>query len=451
MPKLGYANAALDSLTASEIAELRNTRLQRQIDYCLGNSGFYRDLFREHGIDRNSIRTIDDFRELPILMGKETERLSQEQSRLHDGHPFGRHLCADPEDVVLTATTSGTTGVPTFTYTLTRRDQAVLSQAVNHMFDYAGVSMGGRILFAHSLGVYATSIMIQPIRDGGRLPVDIDVRGGAENIIKFADMASPSGAMMTPSLAQHLIDRVAEGGGVGRWKLDALMVAGEIAVSIPEIRRKIEDAYGCTVFDWMAPIGGTLAFSCRSDEYHGLHVVTPELDLYPLDVVDPDTRKPLPIEDGVTGELIYTSLFRQANPLLRFASGDVARVELSPCPHCGFKGPRVFVVGRSDDMLIVKGANVYPATIKTVIQEFQPRLTGQFRIVLTERPPRVEPPLKIRVEVAGDVPESALPGLAEKLQDELSRRARVKPRIIWARPGEIPPAMTKTPMFEVAY
>ncbi len=239
MTRQGYATPALNAMSDEQIRDLQWTRLRRQIDYCLDNSDFYRRRFRDLGIDARDIRSVDDFQRLPVIMNKEQERLAQQESIERDGHPFGAHLCCTPEDVTLTATTSGTTGEPTFTYSLSRHDLRVLEPAVATMLGHGGVLPGERVLFAHALGVYATSAVLPPLRAAGMLPIDVDVRGGADSIVKFAELTRPAAMMTTPSLAQFLIERVPERTGrpVASLGLKAVFMVGEIGVGIPEVKQ----------------------------------------------------------------------------------------------------------------------------------------------------------------------------------------------------------------------
>ena len=448
-----FATQGLNRLTEEQLREHQWRRLERQIDYCLGNSDFYRRRFADLGIERGDIAGLDDFLALPVLMDKEQERLSQQESLERHGHPYGAHLCADPADVTITATTSGTTGVPTFTYTHGRGDEKLLADAMRLMLGHAGVLPGERVLFAHALGIYATSVALPAIRAAGVLPVDVDVRGGTDALIQFAELTGPVALMTTPSLAQYLIDAVPAKTGrtVAEWGLRALFVVGEIGVGIPEVKAKIEGAYGCRVYDWIAPAGQTLAFSCDSEKYHGMHAVTPDNDLYPLDIVDPDTRTHIDPVNGAVGEAVYTSMGRTALPLLRFASGDIVTVLRGECPGCGFQGTRLRVTGRSDDLLIVKGANVYPAAIRTVVNEFVPEVTGNLRIVLTQEPPRVEPPLVLRIERGELLRDDDLPGLEQRIAHELHARVRLTPVVEWVEFGLLERAVTKTPLFEKRY
>ncbi|REB08762.1 phenylacetate--CoA ligase family protein [Sporosarcina sp. BI001-red] len=453
MRAVRYVTEALNHLSDEEIHQIRETKLINQLKYCYRNSEFYQKKFKEVGIVPQDIRSIEDYLKLPVLMDKDQERLSQQESMERFGHPFGMHLCASPDDIALTATTSGTTGIPTFTYTLAQQDLDKVSDGVASMLNYARISQGDRMLFSHALGVYATSAVLPGIRQAGILPIDVDVRAGTEAILQYAKMTNPQAAMMTPSLAEHLIGKSLElhQQPVGDLNLSALFTVGEIAISIPEVKQKIEEAYGCRVYDWIGPIGGTIAYSCDSDDYHGMHCVTPDYDLYPYDLVDPATQQPIDIVNGAIGEVIYTSLDRLAAPMLRMASGDIVQVFTTPCPGCGFKGMRVKVVGRSDDMLIVKGVNVYPAAIKQVITTYAPDVTGEMRIVLDQEPPLVKPPLKVKLEFGPDMDRNALPQLEARIKEQLSRNVRVNPEIIWCPPGTLEKSMAKTPVFEKDY
>jgi phenylacetate-CoA ligase len=182
-----------------------------------------------------------------------------------------------------------------------------------------------------------------------------------------------------------------------------------------------------------------------------MHAVTPDNDLYPLDLIDPITGEHLDPVDGAEGEAIYTSLNRKALPILRFGSGDIVKVMRGECPSCGFTGARLRVTGRSDDMLIVKGTNVYPGAIRTVINEFIPQVTGQMRIVLDTPPPRVEPPLVVRVERGADTRDADLDALGARIKRALHDRVRMTPEIEWVEHGQLERAVTKTPMFERRY
>lgn len=453
MRRMKYSTPILNLMNEEQLKEHREEKLRNQIMYCYTNSELYKNKFDSLGVLPEDIKTLEDFRKLPILMDKTKERESQKESLERYGHPFGMHLCTQLEKIKLTATTSGTSGVPTFTYTLSKKDLGFMSNHIASMLKYAGIFPGDRVLFAHSLGVYATTMVLWGIRRANTLPIDVDVRAGTAIILNNINLTKPRAAFMTPSLAEYLIDNSERvcGKPVGEFNLKALFLAGEIGVGIPEVKEKLETSYGCRVFDWIGPIGDTLAHSCDSHNYNGLHAVSPDFDLYPDDLVDIETKQSIDIKDGAIGEAVYTSLEREANPMLRFASGDIIQVFTDECPGCGFKGRRIRVIGRSDDMLIVKGANVYPAAIKNILAKFIPDVTGEMRIVLEHEPPRVVPPLKIKIEHGENKRQEDLQHLEEQIKKMLSMEIRVNPEIIWVPPYSLEKALTKTPLFEKNY
>lgn len=443
-----YANPIFNNMTESEILEYQEQLLIKQLQYVYRNSEYYRRKFNEAGIHPNNIKTIEDYYELPIFMNKTLERESQKESLERYDHPFGMHLCTSPDNIEFTGTTSGTSGTPTFTYTYSQKDLEHLNRYIANMLEYGGVHPGDRVLFCHALGIYATSSILWGIRSHGVLPIDVDVRAGSNMILKYAQMTKPAAAMMTPSLALHLIERSEElGFNVRDFGFKALFTVGEIGIGIPEIKQKIEEAYGCRVYDYL----GELGFSCDSDEYHGIHCVAPDFVLFPNDIVDPETKRPIPITNGVIGEMIYTELNLETLPRIRYASGDLVQVFTDECPGCGFKGMRIKVIGRTDDMLIVKGANVYPSTIKEVISKFAPDVTGEIRIVLDNPPPRVVPPLVVKIEYANHLEGEDLTELENKIKAALHTEARVTPKIIWCKEGTLKKELTKTPIFEKRY
>jgi len=447
--KVTYNNPVFEKMNDEEIKEYQFYLLKEQLKYVYRNSIYYREKFDKYQIKITDIQSFDDYFKLPFFLDKEKERASQQESLERFGHPFGMHLASSPDDIAFTGTTSGTSGEPTFTYTFTREDLTFMNQFISHMLSYGGIMKGERVFFGHALGVYATSSIIDGIKHHGSLPIDVDIRTGSEAMLSLARLAKPSAMMTTPSLAEYLIDKYEEiyGTSIAELGLEALFTVGEIGIGVPEIKKRIEDAYGCRVYDYLGEIG----FSCDSDEYHGVHCSSPELGTFPDELIDPQTLEPLEITDGVIGEVVITEFQLKALPRIRYRSGDLMQVFTKPCPGCGFEGRRVKVVGRADDMLIVKGTNVFPTAIKEVITDFMPKLTGEMRIVLNNPPPRVVPPLILKVEYGRDTTKEAIPQLTEELKRALHNKLRVTPEIEWVAPGTIERALHKTPVFEKRY
>jgi len=449
-----YLTPELNKMDQEQIRKYQEKKLVKQLKYCYEKSEFYRRKFDEAGAKPEDITSIEALRQLPIFMTKDEERRSAQESLERYGHPFGLHLCAPVDEVYLTGTTSGTTGTPTFTYTFTKRDIKFIGRQLGHRFSLAGVSKGDRVVFFFTLGIYATTMALWGLRYIGALPIDIDARAGTEPLLRFIEITRPTYLACTPSLGEYLIERAPQvlGKEVQDFNLKGLLTTGEIGIAIPEIKNKLESNYGCRAFDFWAPAGNALGISCDSDEYYGLHAIAPDVCTSYDDLVDPITKKPIdPDVDGAIGEMVHTSLQREACPALKYAYGDVVQVFTKECPGCGFKGKRVKVIGRADDMLIVKGVNVYPAAVKDVLMEFVPDVTGEMRIVLKAPPPRVLPPLIIKVEHGVNVGKEELKHLGEKVAQAMHDRLRIRPRIEFVEPGTLPKSTRKTAFFEKLY
>ncbi len=452
-----FSDPDLNSFSSGQIEEkiqlIQEERLSPQLRYCYDHSSFYRRKFDEVGAKPEDIRTLGDLRALPVFMTKEVERENAVESLEKNSHPFGTHLCAPVNEIYLTGTTSGTTGVPTFTYTFTKNDMDWIGKALGHRFAYSGVGKGDRILFIFSLGIYATTMTLWGIRGLGALPIDIDARAGSELILRIADLTKPTYMATTPSLAEYFIEKAPPiiGKEVKNLKLKGLLLTGEIGVSIPEVKKRLEETYGCRAYDYWAPAGHSIAITCDSDVYHGMHGLSPDLCTSFDDLVDPDTKRSVPAEDGAIGEMVITSLKREAAPLIKYAYGDIGQVYTKPCPNCGFPGKRIKIIGRSDDMLVVKGVNIYPSAIKQVVSSFVPKVTGEMRIVLDQPPPRVIPPLKLKLEYGVETREPDLSGLANEINRALHDQCKIRPQIEWVQPGSLEKSTRKTPVFEKNY
>jgi len=152
--------------------------------------------------------------------------------------------------------------------------------------------------------------------------------------------------------------------------------------------------------------------------------------------------------DGAVGEMVFTFLDWEGGPFMRYALGDMLQLYTKPC-QCGMPGIRFKIIGRADDMLIVKGVNVYPEAIQSALLKFCPQVTGIFRILLDRPGPLVNPPLKIRLEFGEGVAENDLPSLEEKILAYFREHIRIGPRLEWVRQGSIQREMKKTKFIEV--
>jgi len=183
-----------------------------------------------------------------------------------------------------------------------------------------------------------------------------------------------------------------------------------------------------------------------------LHEVAPELSICCEDLVDPVTKEPVEIRDGAIGEPAVTSLDREGTPYVKYAYGDIVQIFTKPC-DCDYPGPgyRKKLLGRVDDILRVGDVLTFPLEIKNTINAFAPRVTGAFRIILTESPPQVTPPLKIKVEHGKTIGGEGLKNLKNEIEEELLKTNNITSSIEFVPPGALVSTTFKAPMFEKLY
>jgi phenylacetate-CoA ligase len=231
-----------------------------------------------------------------------------------------------------------------------------------------------------------------------------------------------------------------------------LLLTGEPGIGIPAVRSRIEGLFGGKWCDWLAPNGEGFSGSCGLNEYAGVHEVAPELSICCEDLIDPVTKKPVALRDGAIGEPAITSLDRKGVPYIKYALGDVVQVFTKKC-SCDYPGPgyRKRVLGRVEDMLRVGDVITFPTEIKNSINLFVPRLTGAMRIVLTEAPPDVIPPLKIKLEYGRDIQKSQLKQLEHEVKEKLLKDNNIQSELEFVPSDTLDRTRFKTPFFEKRY
>jgi phenylacetate-CoA ligase len=442
-------NEAIETLSRDEIRALQLEKLKKQVTYNYQNSPFYQKKFDQVGAKPQDIRSFEDFARIP-LMTKDEHREAQEESIERHGNPYELLACAPREKIVRINSTSGTTGVPTL-YTLTQHDVDVVNEMHARKYWRAGIRPGDVMLQALSLSMFTGGLPLsQGIMHMGACVVPVGIAGGTKRVLDFVRLTSPAAIIATPSFGQYLIEKCPELTGKPACELGLrwFFCAGEPGGGNPAVRTVLAGGFGARVFDHT---GGGHAFhgiSCDEppEQFSGMHFVSEDHCL--LELVDPDTKAPIKLKDGAIGEMVFTFLDWEGGPFMRYALGDMLRIIAQPC-SCGMPGIRFKIVGRADDMLIVKGVNVYPEAVKSAILSFFPHVTGLFRILLDAPGPVVKPPLKIRLEYAHGFAEKDLPGLEQKMMTYFRQEVRIAPEFEWVPAETIPREMKKTKFIEV--
>ncbi len=438
-------------LNTPEMRELQWTKLREAIRYCYEKVPFDRQRMDKAGVRPDDIRSFDDFaRAIPHAGQPEIRALVEEFGGDFD-KVFGALLGKERlDDLYLLTTTSGTTGVPT-PYPFFRRGVERQSDMLARASWRMGIRPGDRVGVCFGLSMHAagTPHLLWYLDYPGVTLVPIGAEAGTERILQLMKLFKVNVFAGTPSLALHLIERAPDvlGEPVASLGLKILACGAEPGAGIPEVRTRLEQEYGAKVFDGGAGIGG----SCDHPVYQGMHWLADDFAYYELS--DPQTGEPVPLEHGASGLAVMTPLEPEHALFffnLRVTLGDIHQVFTDPCP-CGRSGFRYRIVGRTDDMLKVKGVPVYPAAIEGVIHGFVPRVTGAFRIVLDEQPPRVVPPLKLKVERGRDLRDDDLPGLEKEILEKMHKDLKVRPTISWLAPDTLERSTKKTQLIEKAY
>ena len=385
-------NAARETMSAAEVRALQFSKLARQLAYLAEGSELYRRKFHAAGFEPRDLRSLEDLAQLPFTVKAEL-RAGQEEHP-----PFGLQQTAPIERIVRVTATSGTTGKPVY-QAHTRNDVARRNESVARGMWSAGMRPGDRVLNAFSLSMFNAGVpFCTAIEHLGAVDIPIGVERRAEGVLKIARDMRATVFVGTPSFATLLAERAQEVLGIEARDLGVRIIlgGGEPGFSIPSYRAHTEDVWGTPhVYDWASTSDAhpNVFVDCR--ERNGKHYLTQDLVL--VELIDPATGASRDIVDGAEGEYVVTHLDREASALVRYRTGDILRIDTKPCP-CGRTGFRMHIAGRSDDMLIVRGVNVFPAAIVSVIGDFMPRVSGKAQIVLPEPGPRAEPPVCVRVE-----------------------------------------------------
>jgi phenylacetate-CoA ligase len=423
---------------------LQLQKLKKMLMRLKAGASFYEDMLTKSNLDPQCLTGFDEFKEKIQLFDK---RALHDLVAACEGDllkAVDQIIPVSVHDLDYMGTTTGTTGTPT-PYPLTRFDIThVWGAAMVRGAWRAGIRAEDRVLYCFALSMVMAGVpTMMGMQNLGCMMLPVGAEAKSERILMMQALFRGTVYVGTPSLAEYLIEQSPQilGKPVGELGFKALICGGEPGAGIPEIKSKLENAYGCRIFD----AGAGFGFSCDHDEYQGMHWLGDDLCYYEL--VDPETKRPIAMEDGAIGEAVFTSLAGEGMVFVRQSLGDIHQVFTDPCP-CGRSGFRYKVVGRSDDMLKVKGVMVYPSHIKGVLNDFFPRVTGEMRIVLNEKPPRVVPPLTIKVEHSENSRKDDLDELGEEIIVAMRRRLKISPRIVWVEPGSLERSHYKGQVFE---
>ncbi|MBR2327137.1 MAG: phenylacetate--CoA ligase [Clostridia bacterium] len=340
----------VETVSKDELHAIQSERLIKTVNRVYDNVGYYRKKMDAQGILPGDIKSIDDLSKLPFT----------DKYDLAENYPFGT-FAAPMSEVVRFHASSGTTGKPKVAG-YTRNDLAVWSECVARCLTMAGMTKEDMLHVAFGYGLFTGGF---GLHQGSELigAATIPVSGGnTERQITILTDFKPTYLCCTPSYALYIASELER---MGKSKEDLNLKAGIFGAEpwTDEMKAEIEKKLGLKAYDiyGLTEITGPGVSMC-CDENNGLHVCA---DHFVPEIINPDTL--LPEGDNTVGELVFTTISKEAFPLIRYRTRDLTSIDSSPCA-CGRTSPRMArIMGRSDDMLIIRGVNVFPSQIESVI------------------------------------------------------------------------------------
>ncbi|MBQ2003364.1 MAG: phenylacetate--CoA ligase [Bacteroidaceae bacterium] len=415
-----YLHKELETLSRSEIEVLQLERLRKTVTHCM-NSPFYRKRFEDKGLSPDSIKSLDDLKKIPFTTKQD----------LRDNYPFG--IASVPlEKAVRLHSSSGTTGNPTVILH-TQKDLDEWANAVARCLYMVGLRPGDVFQNSSGYGMFTGGLGFQYGAERlGMLTVPA-AAGNTKRQLKFITDFGTTALHAIPSYVTRLHEVMQEMGIDPRrdTKLRTLVIGAE--PHSEEQRRRIEEMMGVKAynsFGMSEMCGPGVAFECQ--QQNGLHIWE---DYYIVEIIDPNTLEPVP--EGEVGELVLTTINREAMPLLRYRTRDLTRILPGECP-CGRHHIRLDrMKGRSDDMIILKGVNIFPIQIETVLMQFK-ELTSNYLITLETRDTNDEMIVEVELDKLFTDDYTRLQVLAREITRLLKDEILVTPLVKLVPKGTLP-------------
>ena len=415
-----YLHKELETLTRPEIEKLQLERLQKTVRHCM-NSPFYKQRFAENHLSPEDIRSLDDLQKIPFTTKQD----------LRDTYPFG--LASVPlEKTVRLHSSSGTTGNPTVILH-TQKDLDEWANAVARCLYMVGLRPGDIFQNSSGYGMFTGGLGFQYGAERlGMLTVPA-AAGNTKRQLKFISDFGTTALHAIPSYAARMYEVMQEMGIDPRrdTKLRTLIIGAE--PHSEEQRRRIEDMLGVKAYNsfGMTEMNGPgVAFECK--EQNGMHFWE---DCYLVEIIDPETGEPVP--EGEIGELVLTTLDREMMPLIRYRTRDLTRILPGKCP-CGRTHIRIDrIKGRSDDMFIIKGVNIFPMQVEKILVQF-PELGSNYLITLETVNNQDE--MIVEVELSDLSTDNYIE--LEKIRKDITRQLKdeilVTPKVKLVKKGSLP-------------
>jgi phenylacetate-CoA ligase len=417
----GYWDPHIERMPLQDLRNLQEDRLKSIVRYVYDHSAFYRRRFKSAGVEPGDIKSLDDLRRLPFTR----------KTDLRDTYPTGMFSLPRSE-VVRYHVSSGTTGKPTVVG-YTKGDIEAWAESLARALTSVGLGREDTIQVSYGYGLFTGGLGLHygAERIGAAvLPIGT---GNTERQIELMQDLGTTAIACTPSYFLHIIE-TAERMGVS-IRNDTRLRAGIFGAEpwSLETRRRIEEATGINAYDiyGTSEISGPLFTECT--EKNGIHIWG---DMFLTEVIDPKTGETL--EDGERGELVFTTISKFALPLIRYRIGDISILESDGC-ECGRTHPRIMrILGRTDDMLIIRGINVFPSQVESVLMKI-PEIGDHWQIIVDREGPLDIMTVRLELTETGFSDKIGdLMSLKRKVSKELKGVLNIAAEVDLVEPGTIP-------------
>ena len=421
-----YWNPRIERMPVDDLHELQGKRLRSLVRYAHDHSSFYRQRFREAGVEPDDIKKLSDVTKLPFTF----------KIDLRNTYPTGM-FCLPENWVVRYHVSSGTTGKPTVVG-YTQGDIDMWTESLARALTSVGLGREDVIQVSYGYGLFTGGLGLHYGAERIGATVLPTSAGNTERQIELMQDLGSTAIACTPSYFLH-INEVAQKMGVS-IRDDTKLKAGIFGAEpwSDETRNRIEESTGIKAYDiyGTSEMSGPLFTECHLQ--NGIHIWA---DLFLLEVIDPKTGEQ--VEDGERGELVVTTLDKWAFPLIRYRIGDITILNNEPC-ECGRTHPRIMrILGRTDDMIVVRGINVFPSQVESVLMRI-PEIGDHYQIIVDRKGPLDVMTVKVEMTESTFSDKIAdLMSLSKTVSRLLKGVLNITAEVELVEPGTIPRSMGK--------
>ena len=426
------ALAQAEFLSRSELDRIQRARWKNQVAYLRAQSGFYQAGARHGNLP-------DELGALADVAFTDKAMLRADQA----AHPpFGSYLASAASRVSRIHRTSGTTG-QAMNLALSRADAEMTASVGARAQSASGLGPGHRVVHCLNyqmwMGGYTDHAALEAT---GATVIPFGV-GGSEQLVRVIRELGVTAISCTPSypaVLKQVLQTSFSDLSPRDLGLQLGLFGGEPGLDDPNFRARLEEDWGFRARNANYGVSDVLCnFAGQTDINNDLHFVAEDV-LLP-EIIDPDSGQRLPFREGETGELVLTHLAKECQPLVRFRTGDIIQLTGTGTAACGRTAPRFRVVGRSDDMVVVRGINLFPSMVSGVVNQFE-ALSGEYRIPLRSAPPYDVLPLEVELRATAG---GAVGELAQRVADGIKQQLGARAEVVALPAGSLPRTEGKTP------